>query len=190
MTAGHHVNWLPLGGVALLALLSAWLNQLAMAPQVIDNGGFAHDPDFIAEQFSAQSFDQQGRPQHRLSATRMAHYMDDDTMELQAPRFQLEGDHSVMRVEARRGLIFGEGEAVHFLGDVVATRQVGPGQPLFSLKTEHLRVVPDSGIMTSEKPVELRQGNSEIHAGGLFIDNQNKLLRLTGGVRGLYEKTR
>ena len=31
MTGGHHVHWLPLVLAAMLALMSAWLNQLAKA---------------------------------------------------------------------------------------------------------------------------------------------------------------
>ena len=35
----------------------------------------------------------------------------------------------------------------------------------------------------------LRQGKSVIRAGGLYVDEHRKRLELTGGVRGLYEKT-
>lgn len=189
MTGGHHVQWMPLGSVALLALLSGWLNHLASTPGVVDNAGFAHDPDFIVEAFSARSFDAEGRPQHSLSAQRMAHYMDDDTTELVEPRFALTAaDRALLRVEARRGLIFGEGEAVHFLENVRASRQSQFGQSPFELETTHLRVVPNSGVITSEKPVTLRQGSSSIQAGGLLIDHRNQLLKLSGGVRGHYEQ--
>jgi lipopolysaccharide export system protein LptC len=188
MTGGHHVHWLPLVFVALLALLSAWLNQLAERPQVQDDAGFAHDPDYIVEHFNAQTFDIAGRPRHRLIARRLVHYMDDDTSELDLPRFRLtSADQAPVDVTARRGLIFGDRDSVHFLGDVRANRNATPDQAAFTLTGEHLRVVPDAGIMSSDKPVTLSQGKSIIHAGGLFADEHSKRLELTGGVRGLYE---
>jgi len=189
MSGGHHVQWLPLGIAALLALLSFWLNQLVKPPDLVDNAGFAHDPDYIAEQFSAQAFDSDGNPRHLLTAERMVHYMDDDTTELQAPYFRLtNAGQAPMEVRSRRGLIIGQGEAVHFLGDVRAMRQAGVGQAALTLDSEHLRVVPDAGILSSDKPVVFRQGHSVIRAGGLYADDH--VLKLTGGVRGLYEKTR
>jgi lipopolysaccharide export system protein LptC len=189
MRGGHHVHWLPLAFAAMLALISGWLNQVAERPLVQDDAGFTHDPDYIVENFNAQTFDLEGRPYQFLSARRMIHYMDDDTSELDQPQFRLtRADRAPIEVSARRGLIFGERDSIHFLDDVRATRSAKPGQAAFVLTGEHLRVVPDAGIMSSDKPVTLRQGESVIHAGGLYSDDHSKRLELTGGVRGLYEK--
>jgi lipopolysaccharide export system protein LptC len=190
MTGGHHVHWLPLGLAALIALLGFWLNQVAERPEVQDSAGFAHDPDYIVDYFKVQTFDIAGKPRHLLTARRMLHYMDDDTTELQLPQFHLTGaDQATVEVRANRGLIFGDLDSVHFLGDVQATREATQDQSAFKLTGEHLRVVPDAGILSSDKPVTLRQGKSVIRAGGLYADEHNKRLELTGGVRGLYEKS-
>ncbi len=190
MTGGHHVHWLPIGFAALLALMSAWLNQLAERPRLDDNAGFTHDPDYIVELFKVQTFDLAGRPRHYLSARRMIHYMDDDTSELEQPQFRLTTvGRAPINVRARRGLIFGDRESVHFLGDVEARRDSTRDQAAFILTGEHLRAIPDAGLLNSEKPVILRQGKSVIHAGGLYVDEHSKRLELTGGVRGNYEKT-
>ena len=188
MTGGHHVHWLPLGFAALIALMSAWLNHLAEVPKVQDNAGFTHDPDYIVEDFVAQAFDTEGRPRHRLIAQRMIHFMDDDTSELDLPQFRMTtAGRAPVDVTARRGLMFGDRDSVHFLGDVRAIRGATPKQAAFILTGEHLRVVPDAGILESDKPITLRQDKSVIHAGGLYADEHNKRLELTGGVRGFYE---
>jgi lipopolysaccharide export system protein LptC len=190
MTGGHHVHWLPLALAAMLALMSAWLNQLAERPPAQDDGGFNHDPDYIVEHFNVQAFDITGRPRHQLTAQRMVHYMDDDTSELVQPQFHLtSADQAPIAVSARRGLIFGDRDSVHFLGDVRASRSATSTRAAYLLSGEHLRLVPDAGILSSDKPVTLQQGKSVIHAGRLYVDEHNKRLELTGGVRGLYEKT-
>lgn len=191
MTGGYHVHWLPLGFAALLALLSAWLNQVAERPLVQDNAGFSHDPDYIVERFRVQTYDLSGSPRHRLIAQLMIHYMDDDSSDLEQPQALLTSSGKApITVTARRGVILGDRESVHFLGDAQATRAATPDQDAFSLAGEHLRVVPDAGILSSDVPVTFSQGKSVIHAGGLYVDEHNKRLELTGGVRGLYEKTR
>jgi lipopolysaccharide export system protein LptC len=190
MTGGHHVHWLPLGFVALLALLGTWLNQLAQSPPALDNAGFTHDPDYIVEHFNVQTFDLAGQPRQHLIAREMRHFMDDDSSELIQPQFRLTSDHlAPLDISARRGVIFGDRDSVHFLGDARAVRAATADQPAFNLSGEHLRAVPDAGILSSDKPVTLRQGKSVIHAGGLYVDEHNKRLELTGGVRGVYEKT-
>jgi lipopolysaccharide export system protein LptC len=191
MTGGHHVHWLPLAFVASLALLSTWLNQLAQSPKTQDNAGFTHDPDYIVEQIQVQTFALDGRPQQRLVAQRMVHYMDDDSTELVQPRFRLTtADLAPVDVTAQRGLIFGDRDSVHFLGDAHASRGATPNQAAFILTSEHLRVLPEANILSSDKPVILRQEKSVIRAGGLYADEHSKRLELTGGVRGIYEKTR
>ena len=188
MTGGHHVNWLPLALAAMIALMSAWLNQLAKAPRPLDDRGFTHDPDYIVEQFKVRTFDLEGKPRHLLSARRMVHYMDDDTSELDLPFFHLTtAQRAPIEVVAQRGLIFGDRDSIHFIGEARATRGATAAQSAFVLSGEHLRVVPDAGILNSDKPVILRQGGSAIHAGGLYADERNQRLELTGGVRGHYE---
>lgn len=191
MTGSHHVHWLPLALAAMIALMSAWLNQLAKPSRVLDDIGFTHDPDYIVEQFKVRTFDIEGKPRHTLTAQRMVHYMDDDTSELDRPEIRLTtGKRAPIEISAKRGLIFGDRDSVHFLGEARAVRGATPEQSAFILSGEHLRVVPDAGILNSNKPVTLRQGNSVIHAGGLYADERNQRLELTGGVRGLYEKSR
>lgn len=190
MAGGHQVHWLPLGLAGLLALLALWLNQLTHRPVVEDNGGFAHEPDTIVVNFNALAFDRNGQPLHKLRAARLVHYMDDDTTELQAPHFSVL-DRAGVRSEAtaRRGQVSGNGEHVHFLGDVRLTRGES-GRPSLTLETEYLWITPDAGIMQTDKPVTLKQGRAAITAGRLLVNEQRKELTLSGGVRGHYEQDR
>jgi lipopolysaccharide export system protein LptC len=190
MTDGHQVHWLPLGLVAMLALLGGWLNQVTHRPVAEDNGGFAHEPDTIVKNFNALAFNRDGHPLHRLSATRLIHYMDDDTTILESPHFSvLEQDSVRSQVTARRGQISSNGQHVHFLGDVVLTREAQGASAPITLKTEYLWITPDAGIMQTDKPVTLTQGKSVITAGQLLVNDKDKEVSLSGGVHGSYEKT-
>jgi lipopolysaccharide export system protein LptC len=188
MTTGHHAQWLPLAIAALLAAISFWLNQLVSTERPFDTAGFTHDPDYIVEHFTAQGFDLDGNPHHRLEAVRMTHYMDDDTTVLEMPHFTQTSPGKVpLEVRSKRGLIIGQGEVVHFLDDARATRQATADRPAMTLDGEHLRVLPDAHILTSDKPVVIRQGLSVMHGGNLYADDH--VLNLQGGVTGHYEKS-
>jgi lipopolysaccharide export system protein LptC len=191
MTGGHQVHWMPLALVALLALLGAWLNQLTLQPAVVDDGGFAHEPDTIVKGFNARAFNRDGLPIHQLSADQLMHYMDDDTTVLEAPRFSLlETTGARTQVKAQRGQVSSHGEHVHFLGDVHVTRQERGTQAPMTLQTEYLWITPDEGIMQTDKPVTLTQGRTIITAGKLLVNEQTKEVSLSGGVHGSHEKNR
>lgn len=188
---GHQAHWLPLGLATLLALLGMWLNQLTHRPVVVDNGGFAHEPDTIVTNFNAQAFNQAGRPLHQLSAARLIHYMDDDTTVLESPRFStLDKNNARAQVTADRGQISSNGQHVHFLGDVRLSRQDTDARAPLFLETEYLWITPDTGIMQTHEPVTLKQGRAVITAGNLFVDDKKKEVTLSGGVHGSYEKIR
>lgn len=191
MMGGHQVHWLPLGLAGLLALLGLWLNQLTHRPVMVDNGGFNHEPDTIVENFDALAFNRSGNPLHRLKASRLIHYMDDDTTVLETPHFSvLDRESARSEVTARRGQVSSNGQHIHFLGDVRLTRKNPEGRLPLTLETEYLWVTPDTGIMRTDKPVTLKQGETVINAGKLLANNQSKEITLSGGVHGSYEKTR
>lgn len=187
---GYHVNWTPIGLVLLLALLGFWLNHVGIRSETVDNAGFTHDPDYIVEKFDALAFDIHGIPQRRLVATRLTHYMDDDTTVLENPVLRTLDPEIPMTVKSKRALISSDGQQVYFLNQVHAERIYPNGAPPLTLETEYLHVSGDARTMRSHKPVRLRQGMSTTTANGLFADDYAKVVDLNGNVRGVYEHAR
>jgi lipopolysaccharide export system protein LptC len=184
--SGFHIHWPPMVLAFLLALLGFWLNQVSEHTPYVDDAGFEHEPDYIVEQFDALSFDLEGRPQHRLAAQRMTHYMDDDTTVLDAPVFTSLDPELPVRVSAHRAQMSADGRHVYFLQQVHIVRQEGTDQPPTTLDTEYLHVTPDERIMRTNKLVTLRQGSSVITANEMLADDNNKLLILSGRVKGVH----
>lgn len=188
--SGHHVNWTPLGLAVLLALLGVWLNHVSDRVEIVDSAGFTHDPDFIVERFDALAFDKDGMPYQRLAATRMTHFMDDDTTVLDGPILRNLVPGAPVTVTAKRALISSDGKQVYFLDDVHMERLANQDQAAITLDTEYLHVASDSRVMRTNKPVTLRQGRSNITANGFIADDKAKQLSLDGNVRGTYETKR
>lgn len=189
MSPGFHVHWPPLGLALLLALLGFWLNHVADQTPYVDDAGFAHEPDYIVEHFNALAFDLQGRPRHRLVAERMTHYMDDDTTVLEQPTLTLLNPQIPVEVKSKRAQMSADGKQIYFLGQVHVVRngQNGlKGHMPTTLDTEYLHVTPDDRIMRTNKFVTLRQGALLITANQMLVDDNNKLLTLSGGVKGTH----
>ncbi len=182
--------WLPLLIAGLLALLTAWLGQLAHTQSQGDASPIGHDPDFFVEDFKAVAFDVEGAPRYSLSAARMIHYMDDDSTDLDQPRFSRDAPGATRtKVRAKRGLVTADGENIYFLGDARLEHDGAQGRPPLLVTTEYLRVVPEANLIRTEKPVTLREGNSVLTAAGMEADGDRKTLVLAGRVKGIYEKS-
>ncbi|OYY94221.1 MAG: LPS export ABC transporter periplasmic protein LptC [Hydrogenophilales bacterium 28-61-23] len=185
--SGFHVHWPPLGLALILALLGMWLNQVAERPVMVDDSGFTHEPDYIVENFDAMAFDLRGRPRHRLVAERMMHYMDDDTTVLEQPVLVSLDPEIPMEVRSRRAQMSADGKQVYFLNQVHVLRRGMNGEMPMTLDTEYLHVTPDDRIMRTDKFVTLRQGASLISANQMLVDDVNKLLTLSAGVKGTHQ---
>lgn len=188
-TFQHFRNfWLPLVIIGVLVVLTAWLGQLAQVPQSNGTGKVGHKPDYFVENFNATAFDVSGEPRYRLNAVRMIHYMDDDTTTLDAPWFVREGA-GVTRVVVRalRGLVSPDGENVDFIGGVRMMQERAAGRTPMELTTEHLRVVPDRDLISTDRPVVLKEGGSEVRGQAMVADGRQRTLELQGRVKGVYE---
>lgn len=184
----HHIHWVPIVLALVLALLTWWLNDLARLPRYDDNRGFTHEPDAIVDQFRVLSFDRQGQPSSQLIAQHMRHFMDDDTTELIEPRLDFYDALRPARMEAHRGVIGSSGDNVYFLNQVHVQQAAVAPNPAFTLDTEFLHVIPEARVMRTDRAVILRQGRSVVLAGGLYMDDNQHLLLLSGGVKGTYER--
>ncbi len=187
---GRHIDWTPIGLALLLALLGFWLNHVGGRVETVDNAGFTHDPDYIVEEFDALAFDLNGNPQRRLVATRLTHYMDDDTTVLANPVLRTLDPGIPMSVTSKRALLSSDGQQVYFLDKVHVERTYPDGGLPITMDTEYLHVSADARTMRTHKPVSLRQGLSTTTANALFADDYAKTLALTGNVRGVYEHAR
>jgi lipopolysaccharide export system protein LptC len=185
-----HVHWPPLVLALLLALFGFWLNNVSEHTAYVDDAGFAHEPDYIIEHFDALAFDLQGHPLHRLAAERMTHYMDDDTTVLEQPVFNSLDPQLLVEVKARRAQMSGDGKQVHFLEQVHVVRHGLNGQMPTTLDTEYLHITPDERTMRTNKFVTLRQDATVITANQMLVDDRNKLLTLSGSVKGIHQGSR
>jgi lipopolysaccharide export system protein LptC len=173
----------PVFVVALLTALSFWLDAVVRTatPQEATR---RHDPDFIVDNFVARQTGPDGQLKHTLRATRMTHFLDDETTHLDNPRLV---HYTEKRLEvtatADRADLSSDGEVVRMSGNVRLTRAAVGNQGELVLLTESLVVTPDKGFAQTDQPVVIQDANSRTDAVGLEFDYNTRQLQLLRDVR-------
>ncbi|MDQ3185864.1 MAG: LPS export ABC transporter periplasmic protein LptC [Pseudomonadota bacterium] len=187
----HLLSRLPLILLALLAALAFWLNQSVRTPSSAQDEDLRRAPDYTLENFSATRMDHDGVMRHVLSAKKMLHYPDDDTTDLEQPRFiNTEPGKPAMQVDADQAKMSGNGEDIYLTGNVTVLRKAGKGRGETMMTTSFLHLMPDDDIAKTDKPVVITEANAIIKAVGMEISNRTQVTRLLSQVRVVHNKAR
>ena len=173
-------TWLPLAALALLVVLTLWLNQLVQAPGARADGSRRHDPDLIVENFSARKLGLDGRVLYTLAARKMVHYPDDDSALLETVKVEAyEPRQPRLMITADNGRLEQGGERVLIEGNVVIVRDADAKNEAARVTTDKLLVLPDAGVARTQSEVRMESGSgTAVATGGLELDNRARVMRL------------
>ena len=180
----------PLALLALLALLTLWIERTVQAPEAKLDGSNRHDPDYILNNFVTSNTDINGNLRYMLAAVEMHHYPYDDSTELKRPRFtQYTTDKPYTQIEGQRGLVSSNGEIVQFMDNVKVVRQAFEDRGEMTVLTEYLNIEPKKDLVTTDRPVVITQApKTVIHGTGMIFDKKQRTLQLLKNVRVHYER--
>lgn len=180
----------PLVLLSVLALLTFWINQSVQPPAPKLDGSSRHDPDYVISNFVTTQTDINGELRYKLAATEMKHYPDDDTTNLQRPRYtQYAVNKPYTQVEGLRGYVSSNGEEVQIVDNVKVTRQAFEDKGEMTLETDYLKIRPTEELVQTDSPVVIRQApKTVIYATGMIYEKKNKTITLLNKVRAHYEK--
>jgi len=180
----------PLVLLLLLAVITFWINKTVQPPVPKIDGSSRHDPDYIMGNFVTTQTDVNGNLRYKLAAVEMRHFPDDDTTELQRPRYtQFAMDKPYTQVEGLRGYVSGDGEEVQLVDKVKVTRQAFAGKGEMTVETEYLNIRPNDELVTTDSPVVIRQApKTVIYATGMVYEKKKKTVTLLQKVRAHYER--
>ncbi|BBP02236.1 LPS export ABC transporter periplasmic protein LptC [Sulfuriferula nivalis] len=180
--------WFPLGILAVIAGLTFWLQFVVQSPRANIFSKDRHIADYIIEQFSVSRTNLAGQLIYTLHADHAEHFLDDDTTTLLKPHLIAHDDHQGSAdVRAKQGFVTAKGKEVDFIGNVVLVRDAHDEQGPLTLTTEYLVAIPDARVVRTNKLVHVVGKSIQMTAGGLELDNQTRILRLTNKVKARYE---
>lgn len=181
---------LPITLLAFLALLTFWINQNVQEQTRQMSGMQRHDPDYMLYHFVSTRTDALGQTRYVLAASEMRHYPDNETAELDRPRFTQFGKNGPdTQIQGQRGLVTGKGEQVEFTRQVKVMRTATETKGEMTLETERLIIEPDKDVAHTQSPVVIRQKPATvIHATGMYFDKRAETIQLFNRVHVHYER--
>lgn len=133
--------------------------------------------------------DQEGLPLYQLAGTHMAHYPDNDTIEITAPDAVFYQQATARwEVVAERGLTNSQGDEIDLLGEVII-HQLGADSKTSNMKilTRNVRVEPRAKYAETHQPVTLLNSFGKTHSIGARVYLKEGRIELLSRVRGNYD---
>jgi LPS export ABC transporter protein LptC len=134
--------------------------------------------------FAITRFAPDGRATVRIEGAWLRHFPDTDRIEIEDARVRARTpDGRVTQAQAARALGNGDASEWQLSGGAKVVAQMRAGPPL-EIDGDFLHVFVRTERVRSHLPVRLRQGDDEIHAGGIEVDNLAQRVQLSPPVRG------
>jgi lipopolysaccharide export system protein LptC len=180
----------PIVLLSILALMTTWINQVVQPPKPKLDGSSRHDPDYMMSNFVTTQTDINGDLRYKLASVEMRHFPDDDSTELQRPRYtQFSANKPYTQVQALRGYVSSDGEQVQLVDNVKVTRQAFADKGEMTIDTEYLNILPNQDLVNTDSPVVIRQApNTVIYATGMVYEKKTNTVTLKHKVRAHFEK--
>lgn len=176
-----------LGVLAVIATGTLWLLRQTALQSVLGERPKTHVPDYYFNDATVTSLDVNGKPASELSAPRMVHHPDDDSIEVFDPRMRYfaAGDPPWF-AQADHALEPSGGKLVYLDGHVEMRRPDANGGPPLIIDTEHMTVDLDTNIASTDDPVQMTKGVSRMTGVGMDAYMQDNRMVLRNLVRGFY----
>ena len=181
-------EWFPLLPLLFLLATTYWLNQQVQPLPPKSSGARPQDPDFVISEIAAITYNERGLPRFVLAADKVSHYPVNDSTILDEPRLtSLYADRPPVYTSAREGEVSSNGDEIFLRGDVKLVRFSGATQSEMSFTTDYLHVIPDRDVADTHSPVTIMDAHNIVHAVGMQLDNNSRVIKLLSQVRSQHE---
>jgi lipopolysaccharide export system protein LptC len=149
-----------------------------------------HQPDYFMRKFAVKTFDAEGRLKSEVSGGEARHFPDTDTLEIDQVHIRSFNEQGRLTVAtARLAITNGDASEVQLIGNARVVRDAVPDkdgrlQPGMTFAGEFLHAFMNTERVKSHKPVELTRGKDRFIADSMDFDNLDRVMLMTGRVRG------
>ncbi|WP_231910636.1 LPS export ABC transporter periplasmic protein LptC [Candidatus Nitrosoglobus terrae] len=177
--------------LVLIATLTAWelLREEPTSQPSLNIDSNSRTIDYFMEQFISTVIDQKGLLLYQLSGAYMAHYPDNDTIDITAPHMLFY--HQVATpswdVIAERGLTNSNGDEIYLLGKVIIHQLKDSSQTShMKILTRDVRVEPAAKYAETQQPATLLDNYGRTDGIGARIYFKEERVEILSQVRGDY----
>ena len=174
--------------VALIALLSWWLQQLYEQRQeeikVAENS-----PDFFSAGYYKKEMDLQGLPKSELNADKMQHFKADGSIHLDKPKMTLfNPDSAPWLIVSESGIMAADGDHLQLNGAAVISREASENASALKITTSDLRVTLSTNYAETAAWADIISPPNQTSGTGMQVTFVSPIhLKLLSNVKGRYE---
>ena len=144
-------------------------------------------PDYFMENFSVTNMDDAGQVNYLLNASKMYHFADDDSAELEHPLIKLIQNNESVSLQATRAVFQKNKNIVHLYDNVIIHRQPAQQKNELFIYTDYLKIDTLSKVAENTHPSRVKTAQAELNTVGILIDNMQGKLVLKSQVKGVYK---
>ncbi|NOS87611.1 MAG: LPS export ABC transporter periplasmic protein LptC [Methylococcaceae bacterium] len=182
-------DYKPYAYLGVLAVLSAWLADLAQLGQSYQTVVPAHSPDYFSEGYSKWEMDTLGVLKNSLMSTQLTHYSDDGVTQLVNPvMFFYNKKSPPWVVKSAAGVLSGDGKQLLLTDKVAIVREKAQGVQPLTINTSVLTVYPETHYAETRASAELVSPPNRTTGVGMTLTFAQPVhLQLLAHVKGKYE---
>jgi len=138
--------------LSILAIGSAWLLNRLTDDKSTSTVLLRHDPDYYMEDFSTLTMEQDGTPKNKLFAEYMAHYPDDNTIELHKPKLEVyRKNETPIFIIADKGWVTADNEVILLSGAVKLWQDNIDGIRELEINTSDVKILTQQEYAETDK---------------------------------------
>ena len=173
--------------VLLIAAYSSWLLSTFKSVTQKEHTEKRHVADYYLDDITTTLMDAKGKPRYRLTAKRLEHYTDTDTIEITQPVLNImKNKHQDWNIISESGVILNSGDEIHLQGKVTIKQEAHAKQPATYLYTRNLRIQVSKEYAETDEKVLIKRGGSKLSGTGMKLYLAESRLELLANGRGTY----
>jgi lipopolysaccharide export system protein LptC len=183
--------YLPVLLMGALAMATYWLVRSTPVPSLPElTSTRGHEADYFMRKFAVKTYDASGQLKSEVSGGAARHFPDTDALEIDQIHIRSFDEQGCLTTAtARQAITNADASEVQLMGNAQVVRDAMPGkngqsQPSLTFTGEFLHAFMNTERVKSHKPVELTRGKDRFTADSMDFDNLERVMLLTGRVRG------
>lgn len=158
-----------------LAIATYYLAEVAQRQAPVIKRAITHEADYFVTGFALVKVNNKGEPVYRLTAKKMTHFPDTDTVEFESPRaITLDPKKPALTITAKTGVSKDTSnvgpESVTLNGDVQISRPADGNRGALLIQTQQLILNPDAQTAQTAVAVNIKTGTSTLNGTGMLFN--------------------
>lgn len=163
-----------------LVLVTWWATgYIQRAIPIEPPANITHEPDAWSDTFSMVSTNKQGYVSSIINGSSLRHYPDDDSYEIDKAEVTGQQTNAPLLVgSAKLATILNDGDYILLQGNAHIHRAATEKESALDIHSEELTILPQEDIVSTDKPAQIQQGDSQMRGKGMHYNNNTRVLNV------------